>query len=83
MGVCLVAWSRFSECSVYTFPNTDGQLECCACHLMEGPFDSFTTTSVEVFLTHLEHHRQRNYVVPDWLFDLVRKEAPDYVGGAA
>ena len=75
-----MAWSRFSDCSVYTFPNTSGQLECCGCTLLE-PFDSFTTRNVSIFLTHLDHHRQAGDHVPDWLPTLISAEAHEFLVG--
>lgn len=77
-----MAWSRFSDdSSVYTFPNTDDQLECCACSLVGPPGDlgSFRTVSVDVFLTHLEHHVEAGHRVPDLLPGLVREEGPEYL----
>lgn len=84
-----MSWSRFSpESDVYTFPtirNGVAVLECCACSLMpyrtpEALFPgSFTTPSVDDFLTHLRHHRETGHDVPDGLEAEVAVEAHEYL----
>lgn len=77
-----MSWSRFTDASVYTFPNMDGRLECCACLLMPG-CAAFTTGDVDTFLTHLDHHRGEGHDVPDRIFDAVRIEGRAYVGNGS
>lgn len=75
-----MSFSRFGadDSDVYTFPNTEGRLECCACSLRRG--DHFTTTDLGKFLQHLEAHSVAGDVVPSHTGEAARAwvaENPD------
>jgi hypothetical protein len=71
-----MSYSRFGAdgSDVYTFPSDSG-LECCACHLMPGPFGrSFTTRDLDEFAAHLDAHRAAGDHVPDDVMPEIRRD---------
>jgi hypothetical protein len=82
-----VSFSRFGadDSDVYTFPNSDGLLECCGCSLTPVAASSgggrFVTSRVETFLTHLETHSMAGDVVPGHTGIQVRAWVADHPDG--
>jgi hypothetical protein len=60
-----VSFSRFGAdgSDIYTFPNSSGDYECCACPLIEH---HFTTRDVSTFIGHLDAHIEAGHTVPDY-----------------
>lgn len=76
-----MSFSRFAadNSDVYTFPNSDGELECCGCLITDT--GRFTATDVNVFLAHLERHSLAGDVVPGHTGRAIRAWVADHPDG--
>lgn len=65
-------WGADSD--VYVFVSVYGGIECCGCKMGDGSpiFD----TSREI-LDHLEEHRNKQHLVPDYLIDSLIADYPN------
>lgn len=56
------------------FSSTRGGIECCACRLASGMFDSMYFDTYQEALDHLQAHRDAGHIVPDYAFEYLQED---------
>jgi archaellum biogenesis ATPase FlaH len=63
-----------NDSDVYVLGNGDGGIQCMCCRLLENWYDSFTCSTEQEMLEHLEQHKSVGHKVPRYAINRLRRE---------
>ena len=63
-----------SDSNVYVFETCDGVFECCNCDLTP---DNKLFETPRAIIAHLNEHRAKGELVPDYTYEQIKEEYPD------
>ena len=75
-----MSYARFSNGDVYVFMHVNGWLECCACWLSHGEWESFQAASTQIMVDHLKKHEVAGHKVPRDIYDYLWEDDKENFG---
>lgn len=74
-----MSYARFGadDSNVYVYDSVNGGIVCCGCALTNeaGVIQTFVTSGE--MLDHLDAHRAKGHLVPDYTYEEIRSDYPD------
>jgi hypothetical protein len=77
-----MSYARFGwdNSDVYVFMSVGGWLECCACVLAHGDWESFRASDTDTMIAHLKKHISVKHHVPEYVFERLVAEDRENFG---
>lgn len=74
-----MSYARFgsNDSNVYVFASTGGGIDCCGCWLIEELADTYKANTSGEMITHLNEHRGKGHIVPDYTYAEIVEDYPD------